>query len=89
MLRRTGADSAAGSSSDASENQAMPHAMTTFPAVRPASGHLSELMCVPQKFPWANLTAKLVGERAAEQLRSHIAIQEGRLDNALPVQAVI
>ena len=50
VLRRTGADSATGSSIDASENQAMPHANTTFPATRPASGHLSKLMCVPQSY---------------------------------------
>ena len=33
-----------------------------------------------------NLTAKPVRQRATQQLRSHVAIQEGRLDNALRME---
>lgn len=38
--------------------------------------------------PLGDLTAEPVGERAAQQLRSHIAVQEGRLDDALRINQV-
>ncbi len=75
---RTGDDSANGSRRDASENQAIPHAITTFPAVHVTCLPAPEVMTLAVGVLQAQLTltAKSVSKRATQELCCHIAVQE-------------